>query len=171
MKQTLLALLTALSTSALPMTLMLGSTASAQTIRSTAEYNLNTQIQPGFAIALKGYDPVAYFPEGGGTQQVGVSQFRLDYMGATYLFASAANLDLFVQNPDKYEPTYGGWCAFAMASGTKVDIVPEYYSLSGNRLHLFFSRRAKANFDGDVAGFETRADGFWKQISGENPRL
>jgi YHS domain-containing protein len=166
MKYALLSLLTVLSAWTLQ-----PAPASAQSVRNTAEYNLDSQGQPGFAIALKGYDPVSYFPEGGGKPQVGVKEFRLEYMGATYLFASAANADLFLQNPDKYEPAYGGWCAFAMASGTNIDIVPEYFSLSGNRLHLFFSRRAKANFDADVTGFENRADNFWKQISGENPRL
>lgn len=140
-------------------------------IRNTAEYSLDTVSQPGFAIALQGYDPVAYFPEGGGGPQKGLEQFRLEYMGATYLFASSTNLNTFLENPEKYEPTYGGWCAFAMASGSKVEIVPAYYTLSGNRLHLFFSRRAKANFDRDVADFERRADEFWKQISGESPRI
>ena len=166
MKYALLSLLTVLSTWTI-----LPAPASAQSVRNTAEYNLDSQVQPGFAIALKGYDPVSYFPEGGSKPQAGKIEFRLEYMGATYLFASSANLDLFVQNADKYEPTYGGWCAFAMASGSKVDIQPEIYTLSGSRLHFFVSRRAKVNFDADVVGYESRADNFWKQITGENPRL
>ncbi|MBN8540917.1 MAG: hypothetical protein J0L82_11070 [Deltaproteobacteria bacterium] len=166
MKYALLSLLAVLSAWTLQ-----PSPASAQAVRNTAEYNLDSQVQPGFAIALKGYDPVSYFPEGGGKPVAGAKEFRLDYMGATYFFASSANLDLFVQNADKYEPTYGGWCAFAMASGSKVDIQPEIYTLSGSRLHFFVSRRAKAGFDSDLVGYESRADSFWKQISGENPRL
>lgn len=147
------------------------SVANAQSIRNTGEYNLDLTSQPGFAIALKGYDPVSYFPEGGGQALTGKATFRLDYMGATYLFSSASNLDLFVQNPEKYEPTYGGWCAFAMASGSKVDIQPLIYTMNGNRLHFFVSRRAKANFDADIASFEANADRFWLQISGESPRI
>jgi hypothetical protein len=58
-----------------------------------------------------------------------------------------------------------------MASGSQVDIQPGIYTIHGNRLHFFVSRRAKANFDADVMGHEVRADGFWKQISGEEPRL
>lgn len=132
--------------------------------RKTSVYNLES------GVALKGYDPVSYFNEGGGRPQQGVASFRLNYMGVTYFFASAANLDLFVQNPDKYEPTYGGWCAFAMASGSKVDVVPTIYTINGNRLHLFFSQRAKGKFDADVTGFEMNADKHWKSISGEGPR-
>jgi YHS domain-containing protein len=147
-----------------------GSTsASAQTasasLRNPSVYN----IQQG--LGFKGFDPVSAFPEGGGVPVQGIAQFKLDYMGVTYMFASAANLDLFVQNPDRYEPTYGSWCAFAMASGTQVDIEPQYFTIHGNRAHYFVSARAKRNFDRDIAGFEARADKNWKQISGEEPRL
>ena len=133
--------------------------------RNVAEYNLTN------GVALKGYDPVSYFPEGGGNPLKGITQLKLNYLGVTYFFANSQNLDLFVENPDKYEPTYGGFCAFAMASGTRVDIQPSFFTIHGNRLHFFVSKRAKQNFDSDIAGFETKADSFWKQISGEEPRL
>ncbi|MEQ1664001.1 MAG: YHS domain-containing (seleno)protein [Bdellovibrionales bacterium] len=132
--------------------------------RDVSQYNLQR------GLGLKGYDPVSYFVEGGGQPALGIESYRLEYMGVTYLFSSAAHLDLFVENPEKYEPTYGGWCAYAMASGSKVDIKPLIYTINGNRLHFFVSNRAKSNFDVDVAGHEARADGFWKQISGEDPR-
>jgi YHS domain-containing protein len=140
------------------------SSAQAQGTRNTSEYNLQA------GVGLKGHDPVSYFPEGGGQPQVGRQNLRLDYMGVNYFFATAQNLDLFVENPDKYEPTYGGWCAYAMASGSKVDIKPLIYTIHKNRIHFFVSRRAKQNFDTDIAKYEARADGFWKQISGEEPR-
>lgn len=140
------------------------SSVQAQTNRNVAVYNLQS------GLGLKGYDPVSYFPEGGGQPQVGQQTLKLNYMGVTYMFATAQHLDLFVQNPEKYEPTYGGWCAYAMASGSQVDINPLLYTINGNRLHFFVSKRAKQNFDADILGHETRADGFWKQISGEEPR-
>ena len=141
------------------------SPAFAQKSRHVSEYNLQT------GLGLKGYDPVSYFPEGGDQPLVGLPDLKLDYMGVTYLFATTQNVDLFLQNPTKYEPTYGGWCAYAMASGAKVDIQPKFYTINGNRLHFFVSKRAKQNFDAEVADHETRADEFWKQISGEDPRL
>lgn len=148
----------------LALALGLNLSANAQT-RNATEYNLDQ------GIALKGYDPVSYFPEGGARPQIGKRELRLDYMGVTYYFSSPENLDLFAQNSEKYEPTYGGWCAYAMASGSKVDIQPTIFTLNGNRLHFFVSRRAKQNFDSDVVGHETRADAFWKDISGEEPRF
>ena len=142
-----------------------GAHANAETVRNTSEYNLQMNV------GLKSYDPVSYFPEGGSKPVIGSSDITREYMGVTYLFANIGNSEMFFKNPRKYEPTYGGWCAYAMASGSKVDIHPMLYTVSGNRLHFFVSKRAKQNFDADVAGHEKRADDFWKQISGEEPRL
>jgi YHS domain-containing protein len=137
----------------------------AQESRMTTEYNLQQN-----GIGLHGYDPVAVFPEGGGQPQMGVPQFSLNYEGVTYMFASCEHMEMFKAAPQKYEPTYGGWCAYAMASGSKVDIQPTLFTIHGNRAHYFVAARAKANFDRDVAGYEMRADSNWKQISGEEPR-
>jgi YHS domain-containing protein len=135
----------------------------AQEERNVALYN------PEEGIALRGFDPVSYFEEGGGQPLRGT--LELVYGGVTYKFASVETRELFLSRPEKYEPTYGRWCAFAMASGSYVDIKPEIYSLHGNRLHFFVSQRAKRNFDADVAGFEANADAHWERLSGEKPRL
>lgn len=140
-------------------------TASANDFRNTELYNLER------SVSLKGYDPVSYFPEGGSVPQIGRQEFALDYKGVTYLFTSQSSQDQFLTAPQKYEPTYGGWCAYAMASGSRVDIQPELFTVHGNRLHLFVAARAKRNFDRAIEDHEKRADQFWKQISGEQPRL
>lgn len=137
-------------------------TARAQEIRNVAEYNLTA------GIGLKGADPVSYFKEGD-KNSVG-EQLSLDHQGVIYNFISQKNFEIFETNPNKYEPTYGGWCAFAMASGSQVDIDPTIYTINGNRIHFFVSRRAKELFDADIPSFESRADRFWKEISGEEPR-
>ena len=139
--------------------------AHAQGSRKVSEYNLQN------AVGLKGYDPVAIFAEGGGAPLAGMPGLSLDYQGVTYHFASVQNRDQFQLQPEKYEPTYGGWCAYAMASGSKVDIQPQLFTVHGNRAHYFVSARAKQNFDRDISGHESRADGFWKMFSGEDPRL
>ncbi|MEY2988492.1 MAG: hypothetical protein RJB13_2013 [Pseudomonadota bacterium] len=133
----------------------------AQDIRNVSEYNLEA------GVGLKGFDPVSYFAEG---DKIAAGSDSLDYRGVTYIFLSSTNKEKFNLNPSKYEPTYGGWCAFAMASGSQVDIDPAIYTINGNRIHYFVSKRAKELFDADIAGYEARADRFWKQISGESPR-
>lgn len=138
---------------------------SAQVQRNTAEYNLDAN-----QLGLKGYDPVAVFPEGGAQALRGDPQITVHHLGVIYSFASTDNRDLFLQNPEKYEPTYGGWCAYAMAQGSKVDILPTLFTVNGNRAHYFVANRAKRSFDRDIADHEDRADQIWRGFSGEEPR-
>ena len=122
------------------------------------------------SIGLKGYDPVSYFPEGGEEPAEGNEDIAVTYGGVTYHFVSEANRDAFNENPTKFEPTYGGWCAYAMAFDSQVDINPSHYVIDGNRAHFFVSRRAKNRFKRDAENLEQRADGNWKDRSGEEPR-
>ncbi len=86
--------------------------------------------------ALSGYDPVSYFE---GMPKKGREGLSYDYSGVVYRFASEANRDKFKSNPDKYAPAYGGWCAYAMLDGDKVEIDPLSYKLIGGRLFLFYN--------------------------------
>lgn len=137
--------------------------AAAQTqtpIRDVNEFNLMN------GIGLHGYDPVAVFPEGGGQARPGRIDIQLEYGGVIYLFASETNRDQFLQNPAKYEPTYGGFCAYAMAQGCKIDIDPSIVTLKGDRAHYFVSTRAKRNFDADADRLEAQADANFAKMQG-----
>jgi YHS domain-containing protein len=88
-------------------------------------------------IAIEGYDPVSYFE---GAPVEGKSSFKMTHKGIVYLFSSQANLNKFKTSPDKYEPAYGGWCAYAMGtSGEKVKIDPETYKILDGKLYLFYN--------------------------------
>lgn len=139
----------------------------AQVGRNVSEYNLES------GLGLKGYDPVSYFAEGGSQPQKGSSSISLEHKGVVYNFASVENREIFKVMPERYEPTYGGYCAWAMSvrRGSKVDIDPLLYTINGNRAHFFIAPSAKANFDRGITRFEPRADRNWKRISGEEPRL
>lgn len=138
----------------------------AQKDRNVSHYNLDEN-----KIGLHGFDPVSYFPEGGGVGLKGSAEFELEIGGAIYHFVNLENLEIFKEDHEKYEPTYGGFCAYAMSFGNKVDIDPSLFTINGNRIHFFVSKRAKKNFDEAITDFETKADGFWMKISGEAPRL
>ena len=86
-------------------------------------------------LALKGYDPVAYFTEK--RAMVGNTQFRLEWDGATYQFASAKHLELFKADPERYLPQYSNLCAASVAKGVKVQGQPEYWLVQDGRLYLF----------------------------------
>ena len=87
-------------------------------------------------LALGGYDPVSYFKKG---PAKGSSKISFTYEGVTYHFANAANLKAFKANPEKYEPQYGGWCAWAMyddGGRTKPD--PKSYTITNGKLYVFY---------------------------------
>jgi len=130
------------------------------------EYNL----PKGQRLALDGYDTVAYFTEGKAVK--GKSAFISTYRGVMYQFASDANRSLFAKDPENYLPTYGGWCATAMgAKGTKVEIDPTNFKVSGGRLFLFykdFFSDALKDWNKHEAEWEPAADTNWKKLSGED---
>ena len=66
-------------------------------------------------IAIGGWDTVAYFTEESAVR--GMPEFSHEWDGATWLFSSAANRDLFASEPEAYAPEFGGWCAYALSQG------------------------------------------------------
>ena len=66
--------------------------------------SINTNWQ---GVAVKGYDPVAYFTKGQPIK--GKKKFELEWNGAKWRFANADHLDLFKSDPEKYAPQYGGY--------------------------------------------------------------
>ena len=92
----------------------------------------------------------------------------------TYWFASPQNLERFLTNPDRYEPTYGGWCASAMADGgRKVEIDPKNFKVTDGRLFLFYKglfQDAQDFWNKDERAHTAEADTNWTKLTGEKPR-
>ena len=63
-------------------------------------------------VALSGYDPITYFVN---KPVPGKNAISYTYKGITYQFINEKSKALFKNNPEKYEPAYGGWCAYALA--------------------------------------------------------
>ncbi len=127
------------------------------------EYNLGPD-----RLALQGYDPVSYFT--GPKPQKGRKEFSTQHRGVTYFFASEEHRKLFNADPAKYEPTYGGWCATAMAKGEKVEIDPANFKITNGRLFLFFKAfyaNALKEWNRDEANLTAKADAHWHRLSGE----
>lgn len=109
----------------------------------------------GKRLALEGFDPVAYFPEGGGAPRKGDAKFELDVDGVRYRFAREEHRAWFQAEPERYRPKYGGWCAYAMADGERVEVDPKSFLIENGALLLFY--------DGLFA--DTRAK--WRPRAGE----
>jgi len=107
-------------------------------------------------LALKGYDPVAYFTEK--RPMVGDPQYRHEWDGAVYRFASAKHLELFKVEPDRYLPQYNNWCAASVAKGEKVHGNPEWWLVVDGRLYLFGKPIGPGLMSKDPAAMKSQAD-------------
>ena len=88
-------------------------------------------------VAIKGYDPVAYFTESRAVE--GSPRFSHRWLGATWLFSSAKNRDLFASEPVKYAPQYGGHCADGVSLGTiTTNIDPKAWRIIEGKLYLSY---------------------------------
>lgn len=117
-------------------------------------------------LAIGGYDPVAYFMAGKPIE--GKKENTLTIDGVSYLFSTPQNKELFRANPAKYQPQYGGWCAYAMgSSGEKVEIDPETFKILDGKLYLFYNKffnNTLKSWNKDEPGLKTKADANWVKI-------
>jgi YHS domain-containing protein len=113
-------------------------------------------------VAIKGYDPVAYFIDRKPVK--GSREFEYVWMGAKWHFSSADHRDLFVKNPEKYAPQYGGYCAYAVSRGSTADIDPEVWTLVAGKLYLNLSKKIRDKWSKDIPGNIKKADEKWPAI-------
>ncbi|NJL12101.1 MAG: YHS domain protein [Microscillaceae bacterium] len=117
-------------------------------------------------VALSGYDPVSYFEMDAPVK--GKPQFAHTYQGITYHFVNVRHLESFKKNPSRYEPAYGGWCAFALGkTGKKLAANVECFKIINNRLFVFYQAKgmnALELWNQDEANMQKRADVFWEKI-------
>ncbi len=118
-------------------------------------------------LALRGYDPVAYFTQGAPTP--GDFQITAEHNGATYRFSSEDNKALFVANPEAYVPAYGGFCAFGTAMGFKFDGDPELWRIVDNKLYLNLAPGIQQRWEADRANLIVAADENWQDIADKTP--
>ncbi|HEY4156071.1 MAG TPA: YHS domain-containing (seleno)protein [Puia sp.] len=124
------------------------------------QYNLEA------GVGIKGYDPVTYFSPG--RPQKGAKNISFPWHGITYYFSSDRNRETFRANPEKFEPQYGGWCAYAMGhDGSKVEVDPETFKIIKGKLFLFYNRfftNTLKSWNQDEGNLHARADANWQKF-------
>lgn len=114
-------------------------------------------------VAMREFDPVSYFQ---GNPAKGTSQFEYNHKGIFYYFVSEANRAEFIKSPSKYEPAYGGFCAYTVAStGERVKVLPTAYKIIDGKLYLFYNFNSDNRLDkwekGDAKKLKASADRNW----------
>ena len=126
--------------------------------------NKNANTKKGYS--AKGYDVVSYFEN---KAEKGSKDFVTEVDGVKYKFSSKENLQLFKDNPKKYIPQYGGYCAYAIGvKGQKVDINPETFEIRDGKLYLFYNSWGTNTLqlwkEEGAEQLKKKADENWKEI-------
>jgi len=113
-------------------------------------------------VALKGYDPVAYFTDG--KPEKGSKEFTFAYDDATYWFKSGPNRDKFASDPEHYAPQFDGYCAIQLSRGLKVEADPEAWTITNGKLYVFSKKKGVKKFKSEGMKIAEKAKENWPKL-------
>ena len=139
---------------------VIGAVSTASTAFAVDEYNVSTGTTlTGAGVALRGGDAVALAT--GLEIRPGHAKFTVEHDGVAYYFSSEETKKKFAANPERYMPRYGGFCAFGVAVGMKLDAAPRYADIVDGKLYVFLNAVAFAKYKEDKAGTLAKAERNW----------
>ncbi len=112
-------------------------------------------------MALVGYDPVAYFTEA--EAKKGDAQFQIKHEGVSWYFSSEKNQSLFLNNPEKYMPEYGGFCALGSAHFGAVPTDPTVFTIHKGKLYFNMTPPVKVTWQLNADFHIERANKAWSE--------
>jgi hypothetical protein len=111
-------------------------------------------------VAVSGYDPVAFFVEGKAVLGKSDLSVRVDN-GPIYHFASAENRTIFMADPVRYTPQFGGYCAYGAAFGAKAAVDPKAFRIVDGKLYLQSSASIASRWSQDATNLIKKAQVQW----------
>ena len=125
-------------TSILAICTVAGTMLAASSALAVDEYNTSTGTTvDGQGVALRGNDPVALFTEL--DVNPGHAKYTFVNDNVAYYFSCEESMKKFSADPDAFKPQYGGFCAFGVAKGLKLDGSPRFADVVDGKLYLFLN--------------------------------
>jgi hypothetical protein len=118
-------------------------------------------------LAIRGYDPVAYFSQGKPVE--GHDEFEAEWSGAKWRFASAEDRESFLGSPESYAPQYGGYCAWAVGHGYTAKGDPGVWKIVAGKLYLNYNQEVKAKWEQDIPALVSKGDQNWQSFLTTKP--
>ena len=119
----------------------------------------------GKGVAIKGYDPVAYFVSS--KAQKGKKEISHLHAGNTWQFTNETNKKAFIANPVAYIPQYGGHCAYAASKNSIAPVDPKAWEIRNNKLYLNYSIRIHRKWLPKAAANIVKGDANWPALAKE----
>ena len=117
-------------------------------------------------LSISGYDPVAYFTDGRPVR--GKAEFEHVWRKLRWRFASGEHRDLFVKDPQRYAPQYGGYCALGVAleaEAHKDTADPEAWAIVDGKLYLVHSNYWLEKWRERAKEYIKQADADWRAVA------
>jgi YHS domain-containing protein len=113
-------------------------------------------------VAIQGYDPVAFFTDNKPVK--GSAEFQSTYHGGIYYFATAEHKASFEANPQKYEPAFGGFCAFGVAKNHLASVDVDAFQIVNGRLLMQHAPNVRNAFNKNQKTNLATADTNWPAL-------
>src|SRR3954468_22595430 len=127
-----------------------------------ADGSVNTGYFGG--VAIMGYDTVAYFTDGKAVK--GSENISYNWLGTPWHFASKKHQEMFMSDPVKYAPQYGGYCAGEVVGGSvTVNIDPEAFKIIDGKLYLIYDVGNADDFAAHAGDLIPKADAKWPTVA------
>jgi len=123
----------------------------------------------GEAVAIQGYDSVAYFSKSDAVR--GSAKFAHEWNGMAWFFSSAENRDAFAAAPEKYAPQFGGFCTPSVSSGKNSRGSGVLWMVHNGNLYLSGDKAALEYFRRDLPGTVSKAEGWWPTVKSRIDKL
>lgn len=121
-------------------------------------------------LMLAGHDPVAYFTWG--KHVLGNSAIKTEHEGVIYRFASQEHKQMFLNEPDRYSPQFGGFCANGIVYGIPRSADADSWRIIDGKLYMFGGVSERKYFLMDDKTNIQRANFYWvNEIKGRNALL
>ena len=117
-------------------------------------------------VALSGYDPVAFFTDA--TPVNGSPFISAEYQGATYFFANGEHKKLFTENPERYAPQTGGFCAYGVSLGKLFPVDISTWQIRNGKLYLNLNGDILNKFNADFETNVAKAEKNWPALVKKN---
>lgn len=132
-------------------------------ITGASAFSQTTNYYSKDGIAIKGYDPVAFFTLQKAVE--GSNTYTAEWSGSKWMFISQASKDSFIAHPFRYAPQYGGFCAFGASENHKAPTDPNAWTVINNKLYLNYSNKVKEMWIKDTANRIKAADEYWTGLN------
>jgi hypothetical protein len=116
----------------------------------------------GRRVALRGYDPIAYFDDG--QPAPGSREFWYVFDDVVYLFRSAQRRDRFAADPERFAPQYDGYCAGGVSKGYKTEPDPEAWIIANGKLFVFEFKERIPMFRPIIDDVAAKANENWRSL-------